>query len=330
MPQDTPTTPIPASVDVLPGYFPTELAAGLDAALDSATTVELRRVRPGKGKLVLRSRLTIDGRDVIHGSRTDRSCEDIAAECYAHAEGDADSECSGNAVYKITLLYAKPPRGITRGPEHLELRIGHILDAPEQAQRFDFCNMLLSDRKELFAQHLALMRTTTTLAASVAIAVEKLAGAFTELHAKQSEVASATEVTAYAKIQAEKDATRFEAMKSLVSEFAPMIRQQLGLPEAEPVPEIVALARKLALSMRPDQIAIAKRDIPRLLDATSVKTEEDLMLFVAQVLQQGADGKIEPMLRTLDAAQQELFEKIVTWSNARAAAKEQERVASES
>ena len=109
-----------------------------------------------------------------------------------------------------------------------------------------------------------------------------------------------------------------------------MIRQQLGLPEAEPVPEIVALARKLALSMRPDQIAIAKRDIPRLLDATSVKTEEDLMLFVAQVLQQGADGKIEPMLRTLDAAQQELFEKIVTWSNARAAAKEQERVASES
>lgn len=312
MPQDTPTTPSPSASDLIVGYYPAEFATELDAALDNASSLTLRRMRPGKQKVLYRERLQVGTRDVWHGTRTERSPDEIAAQLFALAEGDADSECSGNAVYRVSLCYAKPPAGKTASPRDIELRVGQILDSPEVQARYDLLQTLLAERQQLFGQTMSLLEKTAKVAASVATMAEALSNAFGKLHVAQSEVASRTEMTALLAQQIEQDRMRFDAFKNVLTEAAPMVRAQLGLPAPQQLPAPIGIARKLALSMQPSQLAILRRDFPRLLEAGTVRDEPSLVLVIADCIA-GAD-KLDALIDTLSPEQQALFEQLIAWA----------------
>lgn len=330
MPQDTPTTPVAAAPAPVLGYFPPEFAMALDDALDSATVLTLRRVKPGKAKVVHRERLQLAGKDVHHGARTDYggstdvAAESLAAELYRLADDDATAECNCNALYIVSVAYAKPPAGRTAAPREIPLQIGVAFESTEQQQKHDFISMLLADRRELFAQHIALMKAISGVHTSTSSMADSMSKAFVNIHQQQLQVAEASDTRALAKLQLDQDNLRLGTFKSLVSEVMPMVRAKFGIaePTKAELPAMLQVARKLALSFRPEQLAIIVRDAPFLQRAVSITTEAELLSLVVELLAAPADKFPGALEATLSGEQQAMFEQLILWANSQASTKQ--------
>jgi hypothetical protein len=307
------------------GYFPPELATDLEGLLDSATTLECRRLRPGKPRLVRRIPLTYDSRPVVHGSRTDRSVDSIASELWEHAERDADDACNGSAMYKVTLHYAKPSRGVTSIPRSFELRVGFVSDSPEQQQKLDFISTLLAERDKLFAHQLRLYDAATKVVTSCATMADALAGGFVKLHEGQSQVAEVSDLRALHQADHAQEQFRVSAFTDLVKQVMPMVRAKLGVPEpanalAPATSGPLAIARAFAQSLKPDQLSLIGRDMPELREAATVTDEPGLLRVLVHVLGLPND-KVQPLFDSFDAAQQDQFTKLILWAQEQGAAK---------
>lgn len=317
MPQDTPTTAIVAAPEPILGYFPPDFAMALDDALDSGIALTMRRVKPGKAKVVHREQLLLAGKPVHHSGRTDRSHEEIAAQLYAIADDDATSECNCNALYRVTIAYAKPPAGKTAGPREIDLQIGMVFDSTEAQQKHDFISMLLSDRRELFAQHIALMKAISGVHTSTSSMADSMSKAFVNIHQQQLAVSAETDARALARLQFDQDNVRIGTFKDLVGEVMPLVRAKLGIaePTKSELPPMLKIARQLALSFRPEQLAIVARDLPFMQRAVSMKTEAELLALVVELLQAPADKFPGQLEATLSPEQQRDFEAIIMWAN---------------
>lgn len=317
MPQDTPTTPIAATVETITGYFPPDFAMQLDDALDSGVALTMRRVKPGKAKVIHREQLLLAGKPVHHGGRTDRSFEEIAAQLYALADDDATSDCNCNALYRVTISYAKPPAGKTAAAREIDLQIGVAFETPEAQQKHDFVAMLLADRRELFAQHINLLKATSGAYASTSAMADAMSSAFVKIHTTQLEVAAQSDTRALAALQFQQDNMRIGTFKELVGEIMPVVRAKFGIaePTKAELPPMLKIARQLALSFRPEQLAIVARDLPFMQRAVSIKTEAELLQLVVELLQAPSDKFPGVLEATLSAEQQRDFESIILWAN---------------
>jgi hypothetical protein len=318
MPQDTPTAAPTPVAETIVGYFPPDFAMQLDDALDNAVALTLRRVKPGKAKVVHREQLQREGKPVAHGSRTERSHEEIAAQLYEIADDNATSECNCNALYRVTIAYAKPPAGKTASAREIELQIGVAFDTPEAQQRHDFISLLLADRRELFAQHINLLKATSGAYASTSAMADAMSSAFVKIHTTQLEVAAQSDTRALAKLQLDQDNMRIDTFKGLVEQVMPLVRAKMGIPEPQKaeLPPMLKIARQLALSFRPEQLAIITRDLPFMQRAVSMKTEAELLALVVELLQAPSDKFPGQLEGTLSAEQQRDFEAIIMWANA--------------
>lgn len=245
-------------------YYPSDLPLQLADLLTSAHTIDVRRVGKG-GSTIHREHLTCDGKVVQHDGRSDLSDEQLAAICYNAAEAHADAHHKGSGRYRLTLTYAKPPRGFPTKARSIEFQVGDAEETTDANVRSDLLAQMVNLWKLMGQEHIHLIRETTKLASVVSTMVGSLATANAALTERERAIARESEEGKMVREQSERSERRERMVMKMVM---PLVQGLMagkaafgiaGAPATSSYSALVSNARALGSSMTPEQLAAAGR-----------------------------------------------------------------------
>ena len=246
----------------LPIYYPADLPLQLEDIIPNAHTLDLRRKGGG---IVAREQLTLDGKPVAYGEKTDRTLDALASILYAAAEEHAGAHHRGNGKYIVRATYAKPRTGPNPKPRDFDFQVGDSEETTDAAHRSDLLAEMRADRRVLTGEISNLLDKTIRMAGVVATTVEGLANAFANI--TERERTHAREGLEQQMMREESDrSARRERMAFQL--FGPMLKQlmagkaAMGLPPATDTSTPLATkARAFASSLSPQQLDDAARHL---------------------------------------------------------------------
>lgn len=315
--------------------YPPELPTDVASILADAHTLDVRRLGRGS-RVVHRVNLTNGENAVAHGSRTDRSDDDVAAEVWGAALEDANKFCKGQASYRITATYAKPPRGANAASESIELRVGDDVRSDAQLKG-EWTSMMLAERSQLFKHYIELMTGSTRVVASVSTMMVGLSEALARVTERERDIAADATVQLEMRQAAAADRERMKLLEKFGVPALQMFRQKMGLPPAAvakpsaaaavadassstpATPAIVITARKLGASLTAEQLEHASTAFgdPRLAELATIEGEAELLDLYTWLSEQDMSALMS-MSANLSEAQQPLMDALHTWGDAKA------------
>ena len=246
----------------LPSYYPADLPLQLEDIIPNAHTLDLRRKGGG---IVAREQLTVDGKPVAHGEKTDRSLDALASLLYAAAETHANEHHRGNGRYLVRATYAKPRTGPAPRSRDFDFQVGDTEETTEASHRSDLLSEMRVDRRALTSDISNLLDRCIRMAGVVSQTAESLANAFANI--ADRERAHAREGLEQQMMREESDrSARRERMAFQL--FGPMLKQlmagkaAMGLAAApEAGTPLAVKARAFASSLSTQQLDDAARHL---------------------------------------------------------------------
>lgn len=314
-------------------FYPAELPADIDDIITGAHTLDVRRMQKGN-RIVHRVQLTIEGKAVAHGQRTDRATVDIASEIWAKASDDANNLPRQSCRYRITATYAAPARGTSAEPRSFEMQVGDSFEADERTQRQDFLSELRAERRELWTNHMTLMRETTRIAQTVGTIANGLAEAIGKLAERERELNESGLEREALRNANENDRQKMQMLQKTMAQVLAMMKArgvklpgsgaEPAAPAESPAPtqthRIVGIARTFGRSLSAAQKALARTRFgsSRLEDFAEVDAPEEVMQVCAWLYNQNQSDTLA-VYDTLSQSQGELAAELQEWAVAESA-----------